>query len=224
MIPNDDTSLYNSRCASCHREDRTGSSIAPSLVDIGKRMTADDVAAIIRQGTGRMPAFPELGGRNITDIAEFVVTGKDKGRDPARLKDPNWLKYRNDGYDIFLDPDGYPAITPPWGTLNAIDLNAGHDPLEDSVRRISRSCREGPEEHRQRQLRRPGRHRQRPALHRRHQLRQEVPRLRQADRRAAVGNDAARGRQRDAVDLFDQWPRVHRDRVRRGQERRALWQ
>ena len=82
-------------------------------------------ATIIRQGTGRMPAFPELGGRNITDIAEFVVTGKDKGRDPARLKDPNWLKYRNDGYDIFLDPDGYPAITPPWGTLNAIDLNAG---------------------------------------------------------------------------------------------------
>ena len=125
MIPNDDTSLYNSRCASCHREDRTGSGMAPSLIDIGKRMTTDDVAAIIRQGTGRMPAFPELGGRNTTDIAEFVVTGVDKGRDPARLKDPNWLKYRNDGYDIFLDPDGYPAITPPWGTLNAIDLNAG---------------------------------------------------------------------------------------------------
>ena len=53
------------------------------------------------------------------------MTGKDKGRDPALTKDPNWLKYRNDGYDIFLDPDGYPAITPPWGTLNAIDLNAG---------------------------------------------------------------------------------------------------
>jgi quinoprotein glucose dehydrogenase len=125
MIPNDDTSLYNSRCASCHREDRTGSSVAPSLVDIGKRKTADEIAMIVRQGTGRMPAFPEMGGRNITDIAEFLVTGKDKGRDPALTKDPNWLKYRNDGYDIFLDPDGYPAVTPPWGTLNAIDLNAG---------------------------------------------------------------------------------------------------
>ena len=43
----------------------------------------------------------------------------------ACTSDPNWLKYRNDGYDIFLDPDGYPAITPPWGTLNAIDLNEG---------------------------------------------------------------------------------------------------
>ena len=25
----------------------------------------------------------------------------------------------------FLDPDGYPAAAPPWGTLNAIDLNDG---------------------------------------------------------------------------------------------------
>ncbi len=125
MIPNDDTSLYNSKCASCHREDRTGSSMAPSLVDIGTRMTRDEIATIVRQGTGRMPAFPDMGGRNINDIAEFLATGKDKGKDPAVTSDPNWLKYRNDGYDIFLDPDGYPAITPPWGTLNAIDLNAG---------------------------------------------------------------------------------------------------
>ena len=29
------------------------------------------------------------------------------------------------GYNRFLDPDGYPAVSPPWGTLNAIDLNAG---------------------------------------------------------------------------------------------------
>jgi quinoprotein glucose dehydrogenase len=29
------------------------------------------------------------------------------------------------GYHKFLDPDGYPAIAPPWGTLNAIDLNTG---------------------------------------------------------------------------------------------------
>ena len=62
LIPNDDTSLYNSKCASCHREDRTGSGIAPSLVDIGKRMTRDEIATIIRQGTGRMPAFPDMGG------------------------------------------------------------------------------------------------------------------------------------------------------------------
>jgi quinoprotein glucose dehydrogenase len=29
------------------------------------------------------------------------------------------------GYNRFLDPEGYPAIAPPWGTLNAINLNTG---------------------------------------------------------------------------------------------------
>ena len=35
------------------------------------------------------------------------------------------MKYGIDGYNKFLDPDGYPAIAPPWGTLNAINLNTG---------------------------------------------------------------------------------------------------
>src|SRR3989475_2632511 len=35
------------------------------------------------------------------------------------------MKYRLTGYNRFLDPDGYPAIAPPWGTLSAIDLNTG---------------------------------------------------------------------------------------------------
>ena len=34
-------------------------------------------------------------------------------------------KYRFTGYHKFLDPDGYPAVAPPWGTLSAIDLNTG---------------------------------------------------------------------------------------------------
>ena len=29
------------------------------------------------------------------------------------------------GYHRWLDTNGYPAIKPPWGTLNAIDLNTG---------------------------------------------------------------------------------------------------
>ena len=33
--------------------------------------------------------------------------------------------FRFTGYRKFLDPDGYPATAPPWGTLNAINLNTG---------------------------------------------------------------------------------------------------
>jgi quinoprotein glucose dehydrogenase len=125
LIPNSDTALYNSKCATCHREDRTGGATAPSLVDVGTRLSRDEMATIIRQGTGRMPGFPDMGARNINDVVDFLITGKDKATDPAIADDPSRLKYRSDGESIFLDPDGYPAITPPWGTLNAIDLNSG---------------------------------------------------------------------------------------------------
>jgi len=33
--------------------------------------------------------------------------------------------YRISGYDRLNDQEGYPAVKPPWGTLNAIDLNRG---------------------------------------------------------------------------------------------------
>ena len=30
-----------------------------------------------------MPAFPDMGARNINDLVEFLVTGIDKGADPT---------------------------------------------------------------------------------------------------------------------------------------------
>jgi quinoprotein glucose dehydrogenase len=125
LIPNNDTSLYESKCATCHRADRKGGPAAPSLVGIGDRMTREAIATTIRQGTGRMPGFPDMGARNINDLVEFLITGKDKGADHALAADPTWLKYRSDGETLWRDPDGYPPITPPWGTLTAIDLDKG---------------------------------------------------------------------------------------------------
>lgn len=125
LIPNNDTSLYDAKCATCHRTDRSGTASVPSLQHLGDRRSRDEIAAIVRQGTGRMPGFPDMGAKNIADLVDFLVTGVDKGADPSLQHDPARLKYRSDGESIFLDPDGYPAITPPWGTLTAINLNAG---------------------------------------------------------------------------------------------------
>ena len=125
LIPNSDTAVYNAMCASCHREDRKGSPRRRRSKASASVVRAHEITAIVREGTGRMPGFPDMGARNIEDVVDFLITGKDKASDPAVKKNPNWLKYRIDGYTLLRDPDGYPPITPPWGTLNAIDLNAG---------------------------------------------------------------------------------------------------
>jgi quinoprotein glucose dehydrogenase len=57
-----------------------------------------------------------------------VTTGEDlpaTDTSAAGKPSPILLKYTFDGYNRFLDPEGYPAVAPPWGTLNAIDLNKG---------------------------------------------------------------------------------------------------
>lgn len=38
---------------------------------------------------------------------------------------PTHVTYISNGYNKFLDKDGYRAIQPPWRTLTAIDLNSG---------------------------------------------------------------------------------------------------
>ena len=126
MVTHDTRSLYRNNCAGCHGEDRRGSPQFPSLVDIAGRRSRAELAAVIRAGTGRMPAFSYL-GRGVDEIVAYLVTGRDTGAvDPAQAaQDPNWQKYRNEGYILFRDPQGYPPLTPPWGTLNAIDLNRG---------------------------------------------------------------------------------------------------
>jgi quinoprotein glucose dehydrogenase len=119
--------LYLKECSGCHRPDLKGTPPEfPSLVHIGDRLDENEVAATIRQGGGRMPSFARLSAADIHAITQFVVYGKNTEVDAKRREpSPIDLKYGIDGYNKFLDPDGYPAVDPPWGTLNAINLNTG---------------------------------------------------------------------------------------------------
>jgi quinoprotein glucose dehydrogenase len=129
LVTHDTTSLYKNACGGCHGNDLKGAPPTfPSLVDIGKRRSRAELLSVIREGTGRMPAFDYLGA-NMNEIVDFLITGKEAPQSQSAVtaaeKDPSWLKYRNEGYILFRDPEGYPPLTPPWGTLNAIDLNKG---------------------------------------------------------------------------------------------------
>ncbi|HEY3936338.1 MAG TPA: c-type cytochrome, partial [Bryobacteraceae bacterium] len=119
--------LYLNDCASCHREDLAGTPPEfPSLQYISSKLDENEVMTIMRQGAGRMPSFARLRPEEIHAIMRYVVYGEDVTLSATdNTSSPIELKYRIDGYNKFLDPDGYPAVKPPWGTLNAIDLNTG---------------------------------------------------------------------------------------------------
>ena len=123
--PKSGRSLYLRDCAACHRDDRLGTppQIA-SLVGIGDRRSRQEITAVIRKGAGRMAGFPTLPDDAVAAIVEYLVTGRDVETAPPPPS-PADVKYRFTGYRKFLDPEGYPAVEPPWGTLTAINLNTG---------------------------------------------------------------------------------------------------
>ena len=125
----DGRALYLQHCASCHRDDRAGTPpVIPSLVGIDTRRSPAELSAIILRGAGRMPGFPALGQDAVSAIVEYVLTGAATpapNPSAAPASPAAVIPYRFTGYNKFLDPDGYPAVAPPWGTLSAIDLNTG---------------------------------------------------------------------------------------------------
>jgi len=116
--------IYLNQCSVCHRQDFSGAPPDfPSLVGVAKRRSPAQIAAVIRNGSGRMPAFPGLDNDQMRALLDYLTSGKDREASGGMTSQSS--RYIFTGYRKFLDPDGYPAIAPPWGTLNAIDLNTG---------------------------------------------------------------------------------------------------
>jgi len=117
--------VYQSQCTICHRDDMKGSPpLFPSLVGIRDRMTQEQIRARIQKGGGRMPGFPNLTADEVNALVNYVSEGENKELSSGQPSPP-LMRFRFSGYTRFHDPDGYPAVAPPWGTLNAINLNTG---------------------------------------------------------------------------------------------------
>jgi quinoprotein glucose dehydrogenase len=104
----------------------------PSLSEIAQRHTREEVVEILQHGRGRMPAFSSLPFDQFSALVEYVWSeGKSDASTTKESKEISSSEsaprpsYRFAGYGRFVDPDGYPAVEPPWGPLNAIDLNTG---------------------------------------------------------------------------------------------------
>ncbi|CAG5008488.1 Outer membrane protein assembly factor BamB [Dyadobacter sp. CECT 9275] len=135
--------LFNTNCTACHGlNGKTVASSAqayPDLTNIGKRMSAEQIASILETGKGRMPSFQHISKEDRNALINYLMNTETVR--PAASNDihnsgvtiektakgdfPYLPPYLNNGNTQFRDQDNYPAIKAPWGTLNAIDLNTG---------------------------------------------------------------------------------------------------
>jgi quinoprotein glucose dehydrogenase len=118
--------LYAQHCAVCHGIDKKGDTQGqyPPIDDIEGRLTRKDLRALLEEGRGVMPAFPFLSPAQEEALAAHTLGEPEPAYSTKEAAEAG-RPYTHLGYNRFLDPDGYPAVKPPWGTLNAIDLDAG---------------------------------------------------------------------------------------------------
>jgi quinoprotein glucose dehydrogenase len=126
--------VYSQNCAGCHGADRAGQAGAfPSLVDVTKRLTADQIKTTVTGGQGRMPAFSQLSPRDLDALLAYLgdpgavsLPHADRSYDALiPLADPNAPQRFWAPVDFLFTSNRLSAIGPPWSQLTAYDLNTG---------------------------------------------------------------------------------------------------
>jgi len=130
--------IYQQTCMSCHGPDRKGTGNYPTLIDANKRYNQTQFSALLSTGRRMMPAFKQLSETEKTALASFILNLPSEQHQafiaPQRVTDTfRNLPFTNTGYNKFLSKEGYPAMRPPWGTLNALNLNSGEWVWKDTL-------------------------------------------------------------------------------------------
>jgi quinoprotein glucose dehydrogenase len=122
--------LFNEHCAVCHGEDKRGLGNYPSVEGISSRYDRAGLTALMNHGRRMMPAFKRLPASEKDAITSYLLdlpNQKDNYTATGKRNETAYdsVPYKMAGYHKFLTPEGYPAISPPWGSLHAIDLKSG---------------------------------------------------------------------------------------------------
>ena len=133
--------LYMFFCIACHGPEKKGNPAGglPSLVDLAARVPRADAVRLMTTGRNMMPGFTSLSLADREAIAGWLYGDDSHGATgaAAAAAAPRDAAFEAGAYAKFVDRHGYPAhrkfldaagnpaIKPPWGTLNAIDLNSG---------------------------------------------------------------------------------------------------
>ncbi|UYQ94032.1 PQQ-binding-like beta-propeller repeat protein [Chitinophaga horti] len=130
--------LYHQNCMTCHGPERQGGGNYPSLINIKDKYTVPQFVDLVNNGRRMMPGFKHLPAEEKEAIASYLLEVKSQQglvyNGPQQPADTSRdLPYSSTGYNKFLTKDKLPAISPPWGTLNAINLNTGEFVWRDTL-------------------------------------------------------------------------------------------
>ena len=124
--------IYAKQCLFCHGVEREGNplSMFPALKGLAERLQRPDAIALMKAGKGFMPSFQNLNDGDLNAVLDYVYKADESEREGAAPADEAVEtdaepEFRHTGWNRFVDHMGYPAIKPPWGTLNAVDMNTG---------------------------------------------------------------------------------------------------
>ena len=119
-------SLFKLYCSSCHGMDKKGAGAGPDISAKVKQYSAKKLENILKKAAEPMPSFKHLPPVQINAIIAYLKgTPVDTKNGDAALASASTEPYGFSGYDFYRDKWGFSAIKPPYGTLNAIDLNRG---------------------------------------------------------------------------------------------------
>lgn len=120
--------IYRQNCSACHGLDLKGNGSFPPLFNIAERFKPLDVKTVVEKGRGLMPGFSKLTEQDKSAILAYLfnVNSKQVYQKQELKESAMQTRYNLKGYTQLLDQNGYPGIKPPWGTLNAVDLNTGN--------------------------------------------------------------------------------------------------
>jgi quinoprotein glucose dehydrogenase len=88
-------------------------------------MSRAALSQLLVSGKGQMPAFPNLSTAERDALIEFLIVPQQSTTQTDEVDTATVRRYGHDGWNLLTDAEGYYGIKPPWGTLNAIDLNEG---------------------------------------------------------------------------------------------------
>ena len=118
--------LFLRNCAICHGAEGKGDGgiVYPAIHETQKKHSVPQLRTLLKEGRRLMPSFKYIDSMDLDRIIAYIRNEPIKPMSGVAAFNQE-IPYSMTGYHRWTDPNGLPAVKPPWGTLHAINLHTG---------------------------------------------------------------------------------------------------